>query len=213
MPCVCFAAAVLLGARHRVLRRSRFPVRGPCAWSSRSPSAAPPTSSRAPWSRRCASGSGQPLVIDNRGGAGGNIAAEVTAKAHAGRLHGHDGDDRHACDQLQPVFEAATFIPFATSRRSRSSARARTCWSRRTAIAADHGEGAHRDREIEAGSAQLRQLRRRHDGASLGRAFQHDGGREDDPRAVQGRVAKRSPRSWVARWISCSQASPPRYPR
>ena len=30
---------------------------------------------------------GKPLVVDNRVGAGGNIAADVVAKARAGRLH------------------------------------------------------------------------------------------------------------------------------
>ena len=42
---------------------------------------------------------GQQVIVDNRPGAAGNIATEITTKAPAGRLHDPHGHDRRAFDQ------------------------------------------------------------------------------------------------------------------
>jgi tripartite-type tricarboxylate transporter receptor subunit TctC len=45
------------------------------------PPAAPPTSWRAPSRPNWASALGQQFIVDNRGGAGGNIGADLVAKS------------------------------------------------------------------------------------------------------------------------------------
>ena len=54
---------------------------------------------------------GQPFVIENQPGAGGNIAAEAVAHADAGRLHAADGQQQHPRHQREPLQEAHLSIP------------------------------------------------------------------------------------------------------
>ena len=46
---------------------------------------------------------GQPVIIENRAGAGGNVGAEAVRQKPERRLHAADGHGRHACDQRGAV--------------------------------------------------------------------------------------------------------------
>ena len=50
---------------------------------------------------------GQQFIVDNRAGAGGNVGAEIVARAPERRLHAADGHGRHARHQPGAVPQAA----------------------------------------------------------------------------------------------------------
>ncbi len=49
--------------------------------------------------RRLTEAWGEPVVIDNRTGAGGNIGADIVAKSRAGWVHAGNRQYRYACRQ------------------------------------------------------------------------------------------------------------------
>ena len=71
---------------------------------------------------------GQPVVVENKPGAGGTTGADCVAKSRARRPHAAGGRDRQQCHRGQPLPEAALRHAAATSRRSAWWCRRRWCW-------------------------------------------------------------------------------------
>ena len=131
----------------------------PIRASFRSAPAAPPTSSRASCSIRCRAQLGQPIVVENRVGAGGTLGTAAVAKAEP---DGHTLLAHSNAHTISPAVYAN--LPYDPGRRLRRR-------SRRSALAerADHlavegfqdHPGAGRGRQGQARLVQLRLGRRR----------------------------------------------------
>ena len=81
------------------------PSRSPS--SCPSPPAAPPTSWRARSASRSPTDTKQAVVVDNKAGASGMLAAQAAARAAGRRLHRADHHQHHARGQRAPLQEAA----------------------------------------------------------------------------------------------------------
>ena len=70
---------------------------------------------------------GQPFIVENRPGAGTNIAIEAVVHAPAGRLHAA-ACRRVGTRSTRRCMRSSTSISSATSRRSRASSASRSSW-------------------------------------------------------------------------------------
>ena len=125
---------------------------------------------------------GQQFIIENKAGAGNNLAVEAVLAAPAGRLHRAAGQsgERHQRDALQEA--VVQFRPrHRAGRRPHAGAERHGGQQRR---AGEDGQGVHRLRQGQSGQGQHGVVRQRHLGASVGRTVHGDDRREDDPCAV-----------------------------
>ena len=146
---------------------------------------------------------GQPVIVDNRPGAAGNIGAERGVPGRARRLHAALRAAAAARDQSPAVSEARLRLDAV---RADDGDRARSptcCWCTRR-CSANSVAGADCAREEQPGQAELRVAGQRYDVASHRGAVQVDGRRiADRARAVQGhgagarRLARRAGRPHV----------------
>ena len=116
---------------------------------------------------------GQPFVVENRGGASGNLAAEAARARRARRLHPADRR-HHAGHQHEPVQDRQLRRRRVISSRSGSSACTPTILVVNAALGVKSVSGAHCARQIAARRAHPRHGRRRHRAAHVGGAVQSD---------------------------------------
>ena len=126
---------------------------------------------------------GQQIVVENRPGAGSSIAAEYVARAPK------DGYTLLMATVANTI-NAAIIDAGLRLRQGPGADRAgrqrAQCAGRASLARGVERAGADRARKIEARAALLCLRRRRHAGASLRRAAQHQGGREARARALSG---------------------------
>ena len=97
--CCLHSACFFARCKHSNIRQSRCKVVIPY------PAGSTPDIVGRTLSSKLQDAMGQPFVVENRTGAGGNIGAEAVAKAPAGRLHAADRHQRPGGDQQVPVQE------------------------------------------------------------------------------------------------------------
>ena len=131
---------------------------------------------------------GQPVVIENKPGAGGGRRRRVHGQVRARRLHDHGRHDQHACDQRVAVHQAAVRPGQGFRRDHADRARAEHA-GRQSGDPGRQREGADRAAEGESRQVLVRVVRQRHVAASVGRALQDDGGRRNAAHPVQGQSA------------------------
>ncbi len=120
---------------------------------------------------------GQPVIIENRGGAGGMLGRRRGGAVAARRLHAAAWNRQHARDELERLFQAR-LRPGARLRSGRAGHGAAAAAGRSSLAAGEIRRRADRAGAQQAGRAQLRIVRHRQHQPSRGRAVQRDG---EDP--------------------------------
>ena len=138
---------------------------------------------------------GQTVIIDNRGGGGGSIGHEITAKAAARRLHDPD-------EQQQPDAAAVSHRPSQLRSRALRADRLRrqagVDLRRRRRCAVEGSRRDHRGCAQGAGRRAVRHGRRQHADAPVDRALRHPEQDQADARAVPRHRSAGDRSCWAA---------------
>ena len=162
------------------------------------------TCSRALVGQKLTESWGQQVVVDQRPGAGGIIAADTVAKSAPGRVHAA-AHDRRVYDQRDALPEAAV-QPRARSRAGRAARVDLVPRGRQPVGAGEIDAGARPARAREAGAAQLRAFGARHDRASRLRDAEDERAHRDRAGVVQGHRAGDHRRDRAGSRSSCSRS-------
>ena len=158
------------------------------ARSFRSRPAAPPTSWRAIVAAKVSEEFGQQFIVENKTGAGGNIAADFVAKAEPdGYTFVVGTPGTHAINQF--VFKNMTYDQVKDIAPVIIIARVPNLLLGHQFAAGEIRCRADRLRQVETGRVVLRHARARQHRACLDRIVQVDDRRRNDPRALQGQRA------------------------
>ncbi len=133
---------------------------------------------------------GQPIIVENRGGAGGSVGAGYVARARNRRLHPADGRHR-LCREPEPLRQGAV-RSLEGFRASRGAHDLSGDLHRAPRHGRRHLAGTDRLRQGAAWRAQLFDARRRHAAASRGRVAQAAHRHQHGAHPLSGRGAGRA---------------------